>query len=154
MSKLIEAGRAGAVSTVYGGAPGLLERLSHTEDYTLIVVGDVFLSRGAAVKTRLKRNLLSQLADHLRTPVISSEELKTQYLFGARQWLNLLLSGGLIALIYAMVFSWQPQIMGFLSTTGTAHRMLATVLVVLGVPVAAFIIGGFAHNVCKLAKLE
>jgi hypothetical protein len=154
VNKLIQVGRAGAAHTVYGGAQALEGRLSRTVKYSLIVVGDVFLSRGEAVRKRMKRDLISFLTDHLRVPVIGTEDLKEQYLFGPKQWLETAGYAILSVLIYLSVFTYQKPILDFLSTPGTRHRIMAAAAVALFVPVAAFIIGGLAHNILKLVKLE
>jgi cytidylate kinase len=154
MNKLIQVGRAGAAHTVYGGAQALEGRLSKTEKYSLIVVGDVFLSRGDAVQKRMKRDLISLLIDHLHVPVIGTEDLKEHYLFGPKQWLETIGYAIAACFLYLAVFTCQGQILQFLFTPGTHHRIMAAVAVGLFAPVAAYIIGGFAHNILKLAKLE
>ncbi|SPD72587.1 hypothetical protein PITCH_A140067 [uncultured Desulfobacterium sp.] len=154
MNKLIQVGRAGAVHTVYGGAQALEGRLSKTEKYSLIVVGDVFMSRGAAVQKRMKRDLISLLIDHIHVPVIGTEDLKEQYLFGPKQWLETIGYAIASALLYMGVLTYQGPILQFLSTPGTQHRIIAAIAIGLFAPVAAFIIGGLAHNILKAAKLE
>jgi len=154
LNKLIQVGRAGAAHTVYGGAQALEGRLNRTAKYSLIVVGDVFLSRGDAVRKRMKRDLISFLIDHLHVPVISTEDLKEQYLFGRKQWMETAAYAILSTLTYFYVFIYQKPILVFLSAPGTQHRILSAAAVALFTPIAAFIIGGFAHNILKLIKLE
>jgi cytidylate kinase len=154
INKLIQVGRAGAAHTVYGGAQALEGRLSRTVKYSLIVVGEVFLSKGDAVRKRMKRDLISFLIDHLHVPVIGNEDLKEQYLFGPKQWLQTAGYAILSVLIYLCMFSYQKPILDFFSIPGTQHRIMAAVAVSVFVPVAAFIIGGFAHNILKMIKLE
>jgi cytidylate kinase len=154
INKLIQVGRAGAAHTVYGGAQALEGRLSRTVKYSLIVVGDVFLSKGDAVRKRMKRDLISFLIDHLHVPVIGNEDLKEQYLFGPKQWLQTAGYAMLSILIYLGVFNYQKPILDFLSIPGTQHRVMASAAVAVIVPIAAFIIGGFAHNILKMIKLE
>jgi hypothetical protein len=154
MDRLIRIGHAGPSHTVHGGPNQLTATLRRTGKHSLIVVGDVYLSRGAALRKRLRRELISHLADHFRVPVIGAEELKTQYLFGARQWASLAISGALIAAIYAIVFTSQDAVNGFLSAPGTKHRVLAAAVVATFVPIVAFIVGGFYHNLLRLVKLD
>ncbi len=154
INKLIQVGRAGAAHTVYGGAQALEGRLSRTIKYSLIVVGDVFLSKSEPVRKRMKRDLISFLIDHLRVPVIGNEDLKEQYLFGPKQWLQTAGYAVLSFLIYQFVFIYQKPILEFLSTPGTKHRIISAAIIALFVPMAAFIIGGFAHNILKMIKLE
>ncbi|MBF0103391.1 MAG: cytidylate kinase-like family protein [Desulfobacterales bacterium] len=154
MNELIQVGRAGGVHTIRGSQQGLASSLSHTTPYSLIVVGDVFLNSGAAVRKRMKRDMISFLSDQFRAPVIGAEELKTEYLFGPKQWLSLGLYGILSVILYMVLFTYQVPILHFFTGTGTVHRMFAAGIVSVFAPVAAIIIGGFAHNVLKLVKLE
>jgi cytidylate kinase len=151
---LVNAGRAGGYRTVYGGIPGLLASVDRNERYSLVTLGDVFLDRPAATRARLKRDLAGQLVEKLRIPVIDAEEIKERYLFGPRQWLNLIFFSVLTAAIYLLVFSYQAPILEMLTAKGTLNRLAATASVVLSIPVAAFIIGNVAHNLLKLIKLE
>ncbi|MBF0224199.1 MAG: cytidylate kinase-like family protein [Desulfobacterales bacterium] len=152
--ELIQVGRAGSVYTIYGGQQGLLSNLNRTSPYSLIVVGNVFLNLGESVRKRQKRDLLSSLADQFHVPVISAEELKEEYLFGPKQWLNMGISAGLTFLLYLIVFSFQVPILNFLNAPGTVHHLIAAGIIIVSVPIAASIIGDFAHNVLKLIKLE
>lgn len=154
IDRLVRVGRAGASYTVHGGPAELTSSLSQTEKYSLIAVGEVYLGRPGAVRKRLKRDLVSHLADHFRVPVLATDELKTQYLFGPQQWLRLVATGAIAALVYLVVFSTQQDILSFLAKEGTGNRILAAVLIALFVPVIAFTIGEFYRNVLKLMKLE
>lgn len=154
LNRLVQVGRAGAANVVHGGPQALEGRISRTAKYSLIVVGDVFLSKGDAVRKRMKRDMISFLIDHMHVPVIGTEDLKEHYLFGPRQWLETTGYGLLTLLLYLVVFNLQEPILAFLSEPGAKHRVLASVAVAVLAPVSAFIIGGFAHNLLKLIKLE
>ena len=154
INQLIQVGRAGAARAVYGGMQALEGQLSRTAKYSLIVVGDVFLSKGEAVRKRMKRDLISFLIDHLHVPVIGTEDLKEHYLFGVKQWFETAGFAALTVLLYLIVFALQEPILAFLYEPGTRHRIMAAAAVAVFAPLAAFIIGGFAHNVLKLIKLE
>lgn len=154
LNKLIQVGRAGAAQTIYGGAQALEGRLIKTEKYSLIVVGDVFLSKVNAVQKRMKRDLISFLVDHLRVPVIGTEDLKEHYLFGPKQWIKTLGYAIGSGFLYLLVFNYQEPVLQFLLIPGTQHRILAAAGVGVFACAAAFIIGGLAHNILKLVKLE
>ncbi|MBN2242959.1 MAG: cytidylate kinase-like family protein [Acidobacteria bacterium] len=152
--KLIQVGRANTVRTIPGGAQKLLSSLNRSEQNSLVVVGDVFLAREMSVRKRMRRDLISFLADHLKIPVISTEDLKGQYLFGTKQWLHMALCAVATVAVYLAVFYNQEAVLQFTSAPGTGRRVLSAALVALFVPIVAWIYGSFSHYVLKLIKLE
>ena len=152
--KLIQVGRANTVRKIAGGTQELLNGLNRAEKNSLVVVGDVFLSREASVKKRMRRDLISFLADHLKVPIISTEDLKGQYLFGPKQWLHMAFYAVATVIIYLVVFNNQESILAFLTEPGTGRRVLSAALVGLFVPLAAWAYGSFTRFVLKLIKLE
>ncbi len=154
MDHLIQSGCAGGVHQVCGAPQALVQELSANEHFSLIAVGSTFVHKAPSVQKRMRRDLIAFLADAFHIPVIETEDLKAQYLFGMRQWSELIGFSAIVALIYFVVMRFQIPILSFLHQEGTMHRVLATGMVVVGVPIAAFIIGGFAHRLLKLVKLE
>lgn len=157
MTRLVQVGRAGCSHTTRGGINGVIQNLPRSIEYSLIVVGQVFESKGAA-KQRLKRDLVSRLSDKFSCPVLSAEDLKTHYLFGTKQMMQLLMFLGLSALLYLGVFSYQEPILRFVSAGQTGgsvgQKIGVAVAIALFVPFVASIIGGFYHNFLKLIRLE
>lgn len=157
MNKLIQVGRAGCSHTTYGGISGLIADLSKTRDYSLIVVGNVFASKGAA-QQRLKRDAVSMLGDKFRAPVLTAEDLKSEYLFGKKQLVGLIGFAAVSLLVYLAVFTNQDAIIRFIASgqldAGLHKKIAASVTVFTFVPVVAFILGGFYHNLLKLIRLE
>jgi len=151
---LIQAGRAGARCTVSGGQQALIGSVCNTANVSLVVVDNLFLDKGAAVRKRLTRDLASRLSDRLRVPVIGAEELKSEYLFGTRQWLQLFAAAGVTALVFLLVFTNQDGVLSFLRAEGTAHRIAAVVAVTVAAPVVAFLWGMAAHHLLRLARFE
>lgn len=154
INKLIHFGRAGASHTIYGGIEALTNYVKNSRGYCLVVIGDVFLSSGSAARKRMKRDLVSLLSDQSRVPVINSEDLKEKYLFGPKQRIKTLVYALLTVLIYFLIFTNQEIILKFISTTSTGLKILAAVAIAIFVPIVAFIISGFSHNIMKLVKLE
>jgi hypothetical protein len=152
--KLIQVGRAGGSLTVYGGAQEMIKSLNLTEHYSLIVVGNLFLSKGESVRMRMTRDLVSLLSDKFRIPVIGTEALKKRYLFGPWQWFSLAGYAALAALIYFLVFSFQEEILGFIRAATTYRKLLVAGTIVIFIPIVSFIIGSFYRNLLKLIKLE
>jgi len=154
MNKLIQVGRAGAVHTIYGGTEALANCIRNSRGYCLVVVGDVFLSSASAAQKRMKRDLVTLLSDQSRVPVISSDDLKEQYLFGPKQRIKTFVYALLAVLIYFLIFTNQELIIKFVSATSTELKILAAVCIIIFVPFAAYVISGFSHNIMKLVKLE
>jgi cytidylate kinase len=152
--KLIQVGRANTVRTIAGGAQNLLSSMNRSEKNSLVVVGDVFLSKEASVRKRMRRDLISFLGDHFKIPIISTDDLKSHYLFGAKQWLYMALYAFAAAVIYLVVFTNQMSILSFTSAPGTGHRVLSALLIAIFVPIAAWAYGSFARYLLKLIKLE
>jgi cytidylate kinase len=152
--KLIQVGRAGSSLTVYGGAQEMIKSLNLTEHYSLIVVGNLFLSKGESVRKRMTRDLASLLSDKFRIPVIGTEDLKKRYLFSPWDWLHLTGYAALAALIYILVFSFQEEILSFIQAVGTHRKLLVAGTIFAFIPIVSFIIGSFYRNLLKLIKLE
>jgi cytidylate kinase len=154
VDRLIQAGRAGGSYAIYGDPSELIGGLNRTENLSLVVVGDLFLSRGEVVRKRMRRDLISLLSEKFHIPVIGTEDLKARYLFRPRQLITLAGYGIVAALLYLGTFSFQEQILGFLHSTQTYGKIAAAVIVTVFVPISAFCIGGFYHNVLRLIKIE
>jgi cytidylate kinase len=152
--RLIEAGCAGGYRVVPSGAKKLIDSLDRTAPYSLVVVGDVFLSKAESARKRLTRELVGHLSDNLRMPVIEADELKAQFLFGAAQWLRLGGLAVLTVLLFALVFSYQEQVLAFLTREGTWNRVLGTGVLLLLVPVCAQVYGEFARYLLRLFRFE
>jgi cytidylate kinase len=154
INRLIQVGRAGAANTVYGGVKSLENIVRVSKGNCLVVVGDVFLSSGAASRKRMKRDLISNLSDQSRVPVISSDDLKEQYLFGPKQTITTIVFALISLFTFYLVFTFQETILKFLTPAENTFKILAVVLIIIFVPLAAFVIGGFWHNILKFVKLE
>jgi len=153
-SRLITAGRAGGYRVVAGGAKEILNSLDRSARYSLVVVGDVFLSKGESIRKRLSREMVAYLSDNLRVPVIEASELKTQYLFGPRQWFELVRSGVVTAVLLYLAFTYQTEILTFISREGIQHRVLATTCLFVVVLVFAYVYGNFSRYLLRLLRFE
>jgi uncharacterized integral membrane protein len=155
MEELIDKGRCGGGRTVCGGYDKILERVRGDSDYALVVVGDMFLSKGQSIRTRRTRELAMSIRDRLKAPVITMDELKSRFLFGKRQAFTLLGYTIIMILIYALVFKNQDPVLTFLS--GPIHQQmkwLAPLVVVLFVPAIAYLYGTVTGLVLKLINID
>jgi cytidylate kinase len=154
INRLIQVGRAGAVNTIFGGVQPLANWVKGSKGNCLVVVGDVFLSSGSASQKRMKRDLISLLSDQSRVPVISSDDLKEQYLFGPKQRIKTVVFALISILIFYLVFTNQELILKFLTPSDTEFKIIAVLAIGISVPLAAYIIGNLWHNILKYVKLE
>ncbi|MGD8396398.1 MAG: cytidylate kinase-like family protein [Candidatus Eiseniibacteriota bacterium] len=152
--RLVEAGRAGGHRVIVGGAKEILARLDRTARYSLVVVGDVHLSRGDSVRKRLRREIVAFLADNLRVPVVEADEIREQYMFGPRQWMALFGYGAVAALLLVLVLTHQIEVLQFTTGEGTHHRILSTIGLLVCVPVFAHTFGSFTRYLLRLIRLE
>jgi cytidylate kinase len=154
ISRLIQVGRAGGCRTIYGDTSEVLRNLSRAGNYSLIVIGNLFLHQPDGVRKRMIRDLISQLSEKLRVPVIETAGLKAHYLFGWRQLANMIVCLLISLVVYLLVFSHQAQVLEFLTPSSIIGKLLAAAAVGIFVPLMAFALGGFYHNVLRLIRIE
>jgi hypothetical protein len=154
IDRLIQVGRAGGSRTLYGEIGDVVRNLNRAGNYSLIVVGDLFLHQPDGVRKRLTRDLISQLSEKLRVPVIETAVLKSHYLFGWRQFASMIACLVLALLVYVLVFSYQTPVLGFITSSSLVGKLAAAAAVGICVPFIAFTLGGFYHNVLRLIRIE
>ncbi len=152
MGRLVAAGCAGGARLVRGEPQKLIHSLDRSVPYSLIVVGDVFLSKVDSVRKRNTRDLITYLSDHLRVPVVGTDDLKTQYLFGSRDWFKMAAYGAVALVLFFLVFTNQAGVMSFLS--GESYRLLAAACLIAFVPLFAYNYGNFWRLLLRLLKFE
>jgi hypothetical protein len=152
---LIDEGRFGGRHTVFGGYEKVLDAAQGDSHYGLVLIGDVFVSKGHQAQTRRTRELAMSIRDRLKTPVITLDMLKSHFLFGKRQAIKLI--GFLIPVvaIYFMVFTHQEQILDFLSGPVHAeHKWLAPVVLALFIPSVAYLYGTITELALKIVNID
>ncbi len=169
LDELAQVGRSGGGRSVFGSRDRLVEALDRTIPYTLVVVGDVFLSKGHGARLRATRDLRSFLSDRIRAPVVVSEELGSQYLFGRKDAIKAGFFLAVTILLFFLVFTNQEAVLAFMAQTGWyaeavqgtflgrvewMPKVLVAVVLVLFIPVVAFSYGMVAGTFLKLIKME
>jgi cytidylate kinase len=153
--ELVNLGRFGGRHTVCGGYSQILERVQGNGRYTLVVIGDMFLSKGHSTRTRQTRELAMNIRDKLKAPVITTDELESRFLFGKQQAVTLLGFLALLVVIYGLVFTNQEQVLDFLSGSIHQHaKWLAPVVVTLFVPFIAYIYGTVTGLALKIINVD
>ena len=169
LDELAGAGRAGGGKSVYGGQQDLVEALDRSFPYTLVVIGDAFLSKAHAARVRATRDLRSFLADRIRAPVVTADELGEQYLFGRKDLIRTVVFLTITVLLYLAVFSNQEWILAFMTNTGWyaeavqgtflsrnewLPKIVVSLALVLFIPVVAYSYGRVTGAFMKLIKME
>ncbi len=145
----------GGSRVLVGGAEQVVTTLRGRPSYSLVVVGDVFVSKGSSSRIRLTRELCGTIREGTRVPVLSASELRESFLFDKRQILRLVTSGAVTGGIYALVFTHQKEILNFLGGADwEGWRIAATAAVVVTVPIVAYLYGGISDLVLKWLKFE
>ncbi|MBD3168474.1 MAG: hypothetical protein GF307_03255 [candidate division Zixibacteria bacterium] len=155
LDRLNNIGCEGGNSTFFGNVETLLHSLQRRTNYSMIILGNLFLSKQESVRKRQKAEMRSLFSDNLNIPVVDAEELQEQFKFGTKQIFKLIAALSVAAIIFAGVFTLQVPIINFL--TGEAYkgyRVLAILLVVALTPAFAFSYGTFAKQVLKILRLE
>ncbi len=153
--ELVGIGRSGGRRTVNGGTDEIISSLADQDKYSLVVVGDVFIDKGHAAQTRMTRELALSIRDRLKTPVITSDELKTRFTFGGRQAAKLLGFAAFVVLAYFAVFTHHEQVLDFIGGAfHQQHMWLAPIVVVLFVPLIAYAYGTVASLALQLLKID
>lgn len=152
--ELVAIGRYAGGRTVSGAGHEVIE-IVKDYNYSLVIIGNLFLSKGHETSIRLSRELGLILHEKLKAPIISSAELQTRFLFGKKQTFRLL--GFVLAtiLIYGLVFTFQEPILNVLG--GDFHakfRWVASLVIVLFVPLVAYVYGTVTGLVLKLIDID
>jgi cytidylate kinase len=152
---LLNLGRSGGQHTICGGHDKILERVKGNGKYALVVIGDMFLSKGHSARTRRTRELAMNIRDKLKAPVITADELKSRFLFGPRQALTLVGFLALVILVYGLAFTHQGWINNFLSGSIHQHyKWLASIVVFVFIPIIAYIYGTVTDLALKLINVD
>jgi len=155
---LAEMGRSGGGRRVLGERTHLIASCCGPVQYSLVVLGSLFLTKPAATRTRLIRELQDRIGSRLRVPVVAADELRQHFLFGRRDAMRLV--GFLAALIavYVVVLSHQMEIVAFLygGWTGGAfvRKLVIAAAVFAFIPLLAHAYGSVVHSMMKLVKMD
>jgi cytidylate kinase len=153
VEELIRLGRSGGSHSLQGNFRDLSSTISRNVNYSLVVIGNLFLSKPKVAQIRMLRDLKLYLGERVHVPVISTEELQEKYLFGGKQLVRLLIFLGVVAGIYWAVFSHQEPIMAFLQEY-KGRKLLSAVAIGLLAPLIAYLYGTVTHLFLKMIKFD
>ena len=169
LDELARMGRSGGGRVVYGDPQQLVNTLDRTVPYTLVVIGDLFLSKGHAARLRATRDLRGFLSDRINAPVVTADELRAQYMLGKHDIVRSAAYLVIAILLYLYVFTHQAPILEFLAHSGWyaaaitdsflsrfewVPKLIVSLAVFLFAPVVAYFYGTVARTALKLIKIE
>jgi len=158
LDELARLGRSGGGRQVSGARGPSLRSLCRPVPYSLVVLGNLFLDKGSSARQRLTRELQDSIGSRMRVPVVTAEELRRRYLFGASDAIRLVLFLMLVAALYFVVLREQVPILRFLYGQWGHDRFLSEIAVAAAVlcfvPVVAYSYGSVARLLLKLIKME
>ena len=155
LERLVHEGRSGGGQTVSGGPDRLLAAVHPDINYSLVVLGEVFLDKPSAARTRMGRDLANFLAGKLKSPVIGTAELSAKLRMGAGQIARVAAALVAVAVIYVLVFQNQGPLLDQLG--GASHKArpwVAPLIVAVIAPIVAGLYGLVASALLKLIRLE
>lgn len=158
LDELARLGKSGGGRTVIGERGSLVASCCTAVPYSLVVLGQLFLDKGAAARQRLTRELQESIASRMRVPVVTADDLRAKYLFGRRDVVRLASSLLVVLALYALVFTNQEPVLRFLygewADGGALTRAAVAGAVFAVVPAVAYAYGTVARSLLKLIKME
>jgi cytidylate kinase len=153
--ELVGLGRSGGQSTVRGGGDEIVMTSEGDGKYSLVVIGDIYLSKDQSARKRMTRELALDLRDRLKTPVITSDELGSDFMVSTRHAVKFVGHLGLVLIACFLVFSHQAEILDILG--GALHARMSwqtAAAVVVFVPIFAFLYGSVTALALRLLRIE
>jgi hypothetical protein len=152
--KLINDGSAGGKRIIHGSQKTLLNAIDRTIPYRLIILDNIFTSKGHEAQTRLLREWSNFIGDNLKIPVLSLNEIRSKYKFGYKELLRMLLFALITALVVFTIFQFDKEILTFLSRKGLTWRIIATICVFAFIPFFAHIYSTVTRLFLKMIKFD
>jgi hypothetical protein len=155
LDALVHEGRSGGGQRVSGSRDRLATAISPSIPYSLVVLGDLFLDKPSATRTRLVRELTMFLGDRVKAPVLSTADLASKLHLGAREAMRGAVAALAVVAIYVGVFLWQDRLLDVLG--GKFHAgapWVAALLVAALAPLIAFLYGSVLASLMKWLKMD
>jgi hypothetical protein len=122
--------------------------------YSLVVVDEVFLDHAPAVRLRKTRELVGRLGEVIKAPVVGAEDLDQMVRTGWSDYARMIAMAAIVVVVFLFVFSHQIEVLEFFSPTTAGAKIAAAIVLLLMVPVFAFVYGSFTTAVLRLFHVE
>lgn len=147
--------RSAGLSTFYGSADWLLSHLQAHNDYSTIVLGDLFLHRPPATRIRLREHLRLLMGERLEIPILTTDEIEERMQTRSTDIARMIGMFGVSAAIVALIVWQQAAIIDFITHPESLTTRIATAAgVLLATPMFAFLYGSAVKTVLKVIRFE
>jgi len=151
---LIKDGSAGGKRIIFGSEKTLINTIDLRIPYRLIVLDNIFVSKGKATQIRKLREWSNYINENLKIPVLSIDEIRIKYRFGFKDILQMILFALLTASVVFITFTYNDLILSYLSHKGIGWRILVTTTIFSFVPFFAYLYSSATKLFFKMIKLE
>ena len=152
---LKQAGHSGGCFTVYGDIEHLCSSIQNPQEYSLMIIDKLFLSKGRAAQKRLTNEARGALSDAFNVPVIEPSELVQRAQFSFKD--KMLLIGRILiaAAIFIPVFLNQESVLRFVAGEEFQHlRIVSLILIVTIVPFFAYLYATTVKTILKMFRID
>jgi len=148
-------GHSGGCVTVYGDVENLCSSIQHPEEYSLIIVDNLFLSKAHGAQKRMTNETRAALSDSFNVPVIEPSELSRKVRLSI--WDRSFFIGKFIiaAALFLAVFLNQETVLAFMAGEEYRHlRIVVIIAIVIFVPTFAYLYATTIKTVLKFFKID
>jgi hypothetical protein len=147
-------GIAGSASRLPADMKRIRSAVNRSTPYSLVVVDEVFMDQAPATRTRRTRELVGRLGEVIQAPVVSAEDLGQLLQTSRSVYLRMAALALVVVGVMLLVFNYQKEVLEFFAPTSAAAKIVASVVLLLVVPVFAVIYGTLTTSVLKLFHVE
>jgi hypothetical protein len=152
--KLINSGNAGGKRIIQGSKKTLVDVIDRRIQYRLIILDNIFISKGSATQIRLLQEWSNFLSDNLKIPVLSLSEIHSKYRFGIKESIQMAFYALLTVLIIFTIFHFDKEILSFLSQKEVEWKILSMLSVFIFVPLFAYSYSKVIRLLFKMIKFD
>ncbi len=147
-------GIAGSASRLPADMKRIRSAVNRSTPYSLVVVDEVFMDQAPATRTRRTRELVGRLGEVIQAPVVSAEDLGQLLQTSRSVYLRMAALALVVVGVMLLVFNYQKEVLEFFAPASAAAKIVASVVLLLVVPVFAVIYGTLTTSVLKLFHVE
>ena len=152
--KLINDGRAGGKQIIKGSLKTLINAINRTINYRLIILDNIFVSKGHETQTRMCQEWATFINDNVKIPVLSLSEIRSKYRFSIKEFIQLVFLALLVVVTVFLIFQFDEQILSFLSQKELNRKIIATICVFVFIPFFAYSYSKLIRLILKMIKFD
>jgi cytidylate kinase len=152
--KLINSGHAGGKRIIQGSKRTLVDVIDRRIQYRLIILDNIFISKGHAAQIRLLQEWANFLSENLKIPVLSLTEIRSKYRFGLKEYIQMAFYALLTGLVIFTIFHFDKEILSFLSREKIEWKILSMLSVLVFIPLFAYSYSKVIRLLFKIIKFD